>query len=180
MDNKPITLNQILFNLFIIILGYNYSDVSCFTIFSIYTIYEMSYFNINDRYNIPVFNNFIKYYGIGIVLEKISIYSMIGGILLGSMLSTIISFEIIYDTYSKLYDNFINLMNIVYNNMNFTIPYLLQKYIVWKQIIINFINKFRSKDNKITTTFSETESETESDNELENKLVFDQNIETTM
>ncbi len=182
MDNIPISFKQMLFNLFIIILGYNYSDITCFTIFSIYTFYELSYFKRNDRYNMPVFQNFIQYYGIGIVLEKLNITTTIYGMLFGSALSTIISYEIIVNHFNQLYEYFTKLMNIIYDKLILLFNYESREYIMAKNIIINFISKFMKKDINKNNNFSDTESESDAEvnSEVNSEVISEVNIETRM
>jgi hypothetical protein len=137
-----------------------------------------------------VFVNFIQYYGIGIVLEKINITTTICGMLVGSALSTIISYEIINNNLNQLYEYLTKLMNIIYDKLILIFNYESREYIMAKNIIINFISKIMKKDINKNNNFSDTESE--SDTEVNNKVIFkvnndlisdvisDVNIETKM
>ena len=147
METKPIYFNQMILNLFIIILGYNYLDITCFMIFSIYSFYELSYFRLNDRYNMIVFNNFIKYYGIGIFLAKINFIVVFSGIITGSIFSTFISYQTIYQIIvhkiSKFCVESIQLLktSTFMNNIN---KYIHQLYVI---VIKNLIDYFYNNNN---------------------------------
>ncbi len=176
MDIKPITVNQMLFNLFIIILGYNYSNLTCFIIFSIYTFYELTYFKANDRYNMSAFNNFLQYYGIGIFLEKINFIPIISGIFIGSILSTAISHKIICVKSSQFYLYLTNLINSVYDKLLLIIDYKSKEYMNYKDMISIFVKKImKNEDSNLNNNENNNFSETDSDKDLE--PAFDHELE---
>ena len=169
MDSKPISFNQMILNLFIIILGYNYLDITCFMIFSIYSFYELSYFRLNDRYNMIVFNNFLKYYGIGIFLAKINFIVVFSGMIIGSIFSTFISYETIYQIiFSKMTIFCIESIQSI-KTSKFT--NIINKYIHQLYVIItnNFIDYFYNNNNTESTEFSDNEVEEDNKDNKDNK-----------
>ena len=161
--NSISSFNQICLNIFMIILGYNYLDITCFIIFTIYTFYEISYFRKNDRYDMLVFTNFLTYYGIGIFLLKLNFMIVFFGILFGSFLATFISFEKIMEICLNIWLKCTNVIKMIdYQEINSKITILYIKI----RNILNYYGWYNSNQNQVQT-FSDNENDSDSNSEID-------------